>query len=289
MHPTRSGSIGNDCRSRDSSRGGEQRGSGQVQEGLVDEIHPMEVEVWIQFGIESARVKVVGMIHGQGLLGELYVLENDLPLVLISDISFTEKGVVLIQDNEQLLGVAHRQIEVVGWRDPQASRTDKAAMWQLDLRALIQRPDPRLRAKVEEERHQITAEEVVRLMQAAWDAQDSEKEEAETGRNMWCAGARPTFSVADVRMGRRFLKNMGVSPFTMAVTLEQQALGDIPTWLTPALIRAIGHSRGNVPGILSTERKEPLAYNQLLNGLPSTPPALLSIRLPTQQHQLIES
>ena len=238
-----------------------------VRERLVDRIHPLAEEVWIQFGVETARVPAVGVIYGQGPLGELFVVENGLPLVLISDISFTEKGVVLVQDNTHLLGVAYGQIELVGRRDATAPRTDTAAMWQLDLRLLLRRPDPRLRARMEEAQHQLTALEVARLMQVAW-VEGGAVVGKEAGSAMVCAGAHPTYAIADVRAGRRFLKNVGISPFTVAATLENPALKNVPAWLTPALMRAIGHARGNVPGMITTARKHPAGGT----GIASTQP-----------------
>jgi hypothetical protein len=72
------------------------------------------------------------------------VVDGELPLVLISDITFICKGVVLIQDDRRLLGIAGDQIVLQGVRDPEAPRQSASAMWRLDLRALLQALDPRL-------------------------------------------------------------------------------------------------------------------------------------------------
>ena len=183
-----------------------------VQEGLVDGIHVLPQPVLIQFGVDEARAQATHVIRGKGLIEELYVVEDGLPLVLISDITFTDKGMILVQDDTTLFGVFRGQVELVGRRDPDAPRTDPAAMWQLDLRALLQRPDPRLQVRAEETHLEMSAAEIVRLIQAAW----QEGQGVMEGAPLWCAGARPTFTTEQVRAGRRILKCLGISPFTLA-------------------------------------------------------------------------
>ena len=138
-----------------------------VKEGVVDQIHPME-GVTIQFGMEGATAPVVGYVMGQGLLGKLYVVDNKVPLVLISAISFTEKGGLIIQDDQYLFCYAFGQIVAEGTRDPSAPRTDVAAMWQLDLRAILQQPDPRIRGKEVEDGQNYSAMQVVQWLQRQW-------------------------------------------------------------------------------------------------------------------------
>ena len=104
-----------------------------VQERLVDGIHKLETSVLIQFGVEEERVESWYCIRGRGLIDVLYVVEEGLSLVLISDITFTSKGMILIQDDSALWGVIHGQVMLMGRRDPSASRTDPRSMWQLDL------------------------------------------------------------------------------------------------------------------------------------------------------------
>ena len=90
----------------------------------------------------------------------------------------------------------------------------------------------------------------------------------DTGGSLACYGAKPTYSVAQVRQGRALLKCLGMSPFALALTIERQALKGVPSWLTPALLRAIGHAKGNIPGLMATARKKPCGGT----GIPSTHP-----------------
>jgi hypothetical protein len=64
------------------------------------------------------------------------------------------------------------------------------------------------------------------------------------------------FSVADIRRVRWLLKCLGVSPFTLAKTIELQAWRGIEPWLTPKILRAVP-SEGNIAALLSTARKIP--------------------------------
>jgi hypothetical protein len=52
------------------------------------------------------------------------------------------------------------------------------------------------------------------------------------------------------------IKMLGVSPFTLAKTIELQAWRGIEPWLTPKILRG-GPSEGHIAAPLSTARKIP--------------------------------
>jgi hypothetical protein len=135
-----------------------------VREGVVGRIEPMSKPMMIQFGVDSAKAPAVGKICGAGLLTELFVMEETLPIMLISDITFTEKGVVFVEDNDELIGVAAGCVVVRGWRDSTAPRSSTEAMWQLNLRELLRQSDPRLARRAEDLREQLSAQMVVNMM-----------------------------------------------------------------------------------------------------------------------------
>ena len=222
-----------------------------VREGVVDGIHTPALKIAIQFGVKSATVPVVGVIYGQGLLESVYVVDDMLSTVLISDITFTEKGIILVEDDIHLIGIAGGEIVLMGARDPTVARTDSRAMWRLDIRALLLQEDPRIRIKEMESYQEQTAWDIINSLGIGPGTVQGEAQHH-------CYGAKPTFSVSDVRMGRAILKAMGVSPFTLAHSVERNALKNIPAFLTPALLRAIGNARGNIPALLTTARKEKL-------------------------------
>jgi hypothetical protein len=76
-------------------------------------MYPPSRPTTIQFGISTAQSRVIGEIRGHGLLGVIYVVEGDLPLCL-SAITFTSKGVILLQDDRILLGIAGKKVVLEG-------------------------------------------------------------------------------------------------------------------------------------------------------------------------------
>ena len=230
-------------------------------EGVIEGIYEPSANIAIQFGIESATVPVMGVIYGRGLLGTVYVVNDSLATVLISDITFTEKGIILVEDNIHLIGIAGGEIIFVGSRDPTVARTDSKAMWRLDIRSLLLQEDPRIRMEMEESQKDQTAWDVIELLGIRPGV-------AQGGVQHQCYGAKPTFTVRDVRMGRAIVKALGVSAFTLANSVERNALKNIPIFLTAALLRAIGNARGNIASAITTARKKSLGGT----GIRSTKP-----------------
>jgi len=159
-----------------------------LQEGVVKEIQSPTSRIFIQFGIKSATIPVVGIIYGRGLLGRIYVVDSVLSTMLISDITFTQKGVILIEDNSHLIGIAGGEIVLVGVRDPMVPRTDSKAMWRLDIRALLLQEDPQIRMQEEERQHNQSAWDIVSML-------GIDSEEARAGsmsmEQHQCYGAKP--------------------------------------------------------------------------------------------------
>ena len=225
-----------------------------VKEKIVTGIHPPSQAMLIQFGIRSAQSRVIGEIHGAGLIEVLYVVSDDLPTVLISDITFTTKGVLLVQDNTVLIGVAGGRVVLEGVRDSSVPRSHPEALWRLDLRKLLREEDPRKRAGLNEEWLNASAADVVRRL-------------VEQQVVMSSYGAKPTYKVADIRRGRKAVKNFGgISSLTIAKTIECGALKNVANGMTPALFRALAQAKGNVPQLLSTARK----YSSGGTGIRST-------------------
>jgi hypothetical protein len=61
---------------------------------------------------------------------------------------------------------------------------------------------------------------------------------------------------------RWLLKCLGVSPFTLAKTIELQAWRGIEPWLTPKILRAVGHQRA----ILLPHYQQLVRYQQVARG-----------------------
>jgi hypothetical protein len=223
-----------------------------IKEGVLDKMYEPYKPTWIQFGITSARSRVVGIVRGRGLIGDIYVIDGDLPQVLISDITFTSKGVILIQDDCSLTGMAGSKRVLEGVRDPSAQRHEAAAMWRLDLRKLLMEPDPRIAMAATRSASIQSAQDVIDPLQ-----QLGSTELGEQGLLLSC-GAKPTWAIRDVRMGRRAVNNLGcVSAFTLASTIERGAFKDVNPKATPPLFRALGNARGNIVQHLTTARRTP--------------------------------
>ena len=104
---------------------------------------------------------IVGRIMGKGLIGEVLVVNNDVPVMLISDVTLTEKGTRLIQDDDMLFGVAAGRR-----RDSTAPRTETEAMWMMNLRQLMMEEDPRDKVNDHDRANDLSARQIVDLIMA---------------------------------------------------------------------------------------------------------------------------
>lgn len=228
-----------------------------IQEGIIEEITPMEnnENIVIVFGKKSAREQVLGTIKGAGLLDTIYVVENA-ESTLISDTSFTGKGVVLIQDDDSLYGVINGEIVLKGIRNKGSSISSNESLWNLDIRELLCAVLPGRNGGVQDQSDNASALQIATSINEHHNRRGSNVDN-ETGEiQITAAPARPTYTIEDVRKARQLIKGWGNrSPSSLADTIENNAVKNIPTWLTPALLRAVASDKSNVPLLLSTTRK----------------------------------
>jgi hypothetical protein len=180
-------------------------------------------------------------------LDTVYVVEGEIPIVLISDITLTSKGVVLVQGDESVIGIAGGKVVLVGHRNKSAARTELSALLNINLRHLLLETDPRLRVEAIEGPVEPSAEHIMSqlLQQHRCDRQTLLNKTEQPAQSY---GASPTYSISDVREGRRVLKNIGgISALTVATTLERGAFDNVPTSVLPALLRAVSKANGNIP------------------------------------------
>ena len=110
-----------------------------VRQGIVKGFEKEHLPFKVIFGKEDASSEIDTFVRGAGLLNKVYV-SSDLRVALISDISFTDKGVIIIKNADSVVGIdCHGQIIFRGNRD--RSNSDKA-LWQLDIVKLLQSPLP---------------------------------------------------------------------------------------------------------------------------------------------------
>jgi hypothetical protein len=63
-----------------------------IEAGVTDRMHALDKPISIQFGVKSAKTPVIGIIKGSGLIDDIYVVNNELPVMLISNTSLVDKG-----------------------------------------------------------------------------------------------------------------------------------------------------------------------------------------------------
>ena len=97
---------------------------------------PSDKTFAIVFGKKSARESVIGMVNCGGLLDTIYIVKNA-ECTLISDSSFTDKEVIVIQDDIDLFGIAHGEILFHGLRNRNAPVTSNDNLFNLDIKTLI--------------------------------------------------------------------------------------------------------------------------------------------------------
>jgi hypothetical protein len=196
-----------------------------IEAGVTDRMHALDKPISIQFGVKSAKTPVE-IIKGSGLIDDIYVVNNELPVMLISNTSLVDKGSSLCRIRHSDW-VAAGRIVVVGIRD--AATTSTASMWCLNLRALMQEPDPCCRDQEDSWQQQQSAEEIVAMIlehQSSNSTSDTRATIKLYQRSMGNHSnvlSEADFSVADIRRVRWLLKCLGVSPFTLAKTIELQA------------------------------------------------------------------
>ena len=212
-----------------------------VEAGVVDGIQPVGGEaVQILFGAQQNIEAAVGLIRGAGLVDEVYVVRS-VVATLISDVGFTEKGVVILKDDKEVIGM-YGATEV--FRGRRVKCGTRHTLWELNLVELLGAPDPARVVEEGERREQASAQSLLDL----WRAQGARL----------VLGARPSFRVGDIRAAQRMIKKMGnISANRLAAAVEQGALRNVDSRISPAVLRAIASQKQNVAYLLGHERHIP--------------------------------
>ena len=99
-----------------------------ITQGIVKHIEKEPTSFKVIFGKEGAISDIDCFIRGAGLLDKVYV-SSDIRVALISDISFTDKGITIIKTSQIVRGISHDGSTIFeGHRD--RSSSDKA-LWLL--------------------------------------------------------------------------------------------------------------------------------------------------------------
>ena len=202
-----------------------------IMQGVIKGIEKESPPFKVIFGKKGAISDIDCFIRGAGLLDKVYV-SSDIRVALISDISFTDKGITIIKTSQIVRGISNDESTIFeGHRD--RSSSDKA-LWLLDIIQLLRAPHPDISSSTSRSTDSSVS--------------------ADSLEHLQCYSSRPTHSPSDVREGRRLQKCTGAL-HAIASTIESGGISDVPQGLTPALLRKIADQSDYIPYELSHRRK----------------------------------
>ena len=185
----------------------------------------------IVFGKKSARESVNEMVNCGGLLDTTYTVKNA-EYSLISDSSFTDKGGIIIQDDIELFGIAYGEILFHGLTNRNAPITSNDNLYNLDIKTLIAAPNPSIIGNHNNKLDLNSAESLVKSINRKFNLEKSNQND-----DVIVFPAKPNYSISDVRACRKLVKGWSNrSAFSLADTTVNDAVKNIPPWLTPALL-----------------------------------------------------
>jgi len=189
-----------------------------IGHGIVNKMEQEDKPFQVTFGKEEAVSTLQKFIRGAGLIDKVYI-SSDIRVAIISEITFTDQGITIIKTADNVWGITNMgNVAFTGHRHH--TITDKA-LWEIDIVQLLQAPAP---------------------------------SHPPINQDIQCFSMRPTFNKADVRVARKLQKSFGAL-HALADTIEAGAIQDVPSTLTPALLRRIAEFKDNIPFELSHRRK----------------------------------
>jgi hypothetical protein len=280
-----------------------------VAEGVVSSIEQEPSPFTVIFGKEGATSTINKFIRGAGLIDKVYVTA-DVRVALISDITFTDKGITILKTADDIWGISRRGLVVFsGKRDRLRSHK---SLWQTDLVALLQAQLSPIQSSQQDSSLSVECGPAsnsdaialamrasstgfitgpIALMYAALekfavsagfygggsngggDIGGGDIDGGDSGSGSYdgggsggsvsggsadttaaCFSARPTFCASDVREGKRAQRCFGALN-ALADTIEAGAIRDVPSTISPALLRRIADLKDNIPYELSQRRR----------------------------------
>ena len=213
-------------------------------EGLIEKINPVQPGIMsVLFGKDGAGEAVIGEITTTGILRRILVVHN-IAASLISEIALTQLGVILLKDNNILIGFLGDKIILRGYRNPDAPEGSIQQLWNVDLLALLKEDvlDTQMHYNLSVNNQKKPM--YISLLSFS-------------NRTFHSFSASPHYSQQQVRIARSLIRNLNnTSPYTIANTIENNAWADIPREITADLLRRIGDRRDNILHLLTTSHKD---------------------------------
>ena len=127
----------------------------------------------------------------------MYIVKNA-ECTLISDSSFTDKGVIIIQDDIDLFGIAHGENLFHSLRNKNTPVMSNDNHNNLDIKSLIAAPHPGIISNLKNKLDLNAAESLVISITSKFKLDNSNKNE-----DVIFSPAKPTYSISDVRTCRK--------------------------------------------------------------------------------------
>ena len=139
--------------------------------------------------------------------------------------------------------VLHGEIIFYGYRNKNDPVTSNKNLYNLDIKSLVAAPHLGIINDFNNNLELSSVESIVNAINSSY-IHGADKDQLKINT----FPAKPNYSISDVKACRRLIKGWGnPSTLSSADTLENKAVKNIPTWLTPALLRAIANERSNIP------------------------------------------
>ena len=225
-----------------------------VQKGVIKGIETNSEPFRVNFGKLGTFAMINQYVLGKGLLDKVSVSE-DISVALISDVTLTSKDLTIVKRSHDVWGItSYGTVVFHGVRSSSSPRT----LWQLDIEALLQAPDPRL-CDNNDDFAILSSTTSKRLPTSVLDSLYSVLSNISGS----FTGFRPTFEVYSARVefsksqikeGRRVQRSVAQLE-SLSKSIEVGAIRNVSPKLSSGLLLKISDLNDNIPYLISHRRK----------------------------------
>ena len=184
-----------------------------LQRNIIKHISKLTVPIQLSFGKTGVISKLDQYVEGAGLIG-IIAVGDDIACPLISEINFTKQGLnVFKTDTNIYVLTKDGKIVVEGVRDIKQSNNE---LWKFDLELLMKLPSPCL--PIENVQNSLLLS---------------------NNKSVTCNLARPKYGKMQIVTARKAQRAFGTSYNTIADTVQNGAIRDVPADVTHDLFRKV--------------------------------------------------